>query len=391
MPQNFLKNKDIAIIAYAETKLVRKSDMAGPDYAGQLLDAMLQQTGIDHAEIDGLACNLGSSMRFWPNYLAENLGIQSRWTQCTDIGGASAVANVNRAALAIHGGQCSMALCVATPPYDAASHSQRASWLEFEHTVGYQGPAAGFALLQRAYDLKYGLKLEALGRLAVAQRNGAVANDNAVETLRKPISVEDYLNSRIIADPIRLLDCVMPCRGAYGVLVTSTNKAKELGIKKMVHPVAYSEMVNFNPKQSLPEVTETGFSVVGPEVLAKAGMSAEDIDMFHPYDDFLIAVLMQLEQIGFCERGEGSRFLMETDISPRGKLPINTGGGQISAGQPSYCGSGLNMGEALRQLFGEAGERQIPNARTAMSTGIGIIRHFNNWGTSNAMIFERAA
>jgi acetyl-CoA acetyltransferase len=170
--------------------------------------------------------------------------------------------------------------------------------------------------------------------------------------------------------------------------VTTTDNAKRLGLKKYVHPLSYSEMVNFNPHDPLPDVTETGFGVAGPEALQKAGMQPSDIDMFQPYDDFLIAVLMQLEQIGFCKRGEGSKFLMETDVSYRGSFPINSGGGQISAGQPAVCGSGVMVTEALRQLFQDGGERQVKKARTAMCTGIGIIRHYHNWGTSNVMILE---
>jgi acetyl-CoA acetyltransferase len=110
--------------------------------------------------------------------------------------------------------------------------------------------------------------------------------------------------------------------------------------------------------------------------------------MFHPYDDFLIAELMQLEQFGFCGRGEGSAFLLATDISPAGRLPINTGGGQISAGQPGLAGGGLNLIEAVRQLFGEAGSRQVAQARNALVTGIGVIGYGRNWGNSNAMVLH---
>jgi acetyl-CoA acetyltransferase len=128
--------------------------------------------------------------------------------------------------------------------------------------------------------------------------------------------------------------------------------------------------------------------VVGPEALEMAGMKTSDVRMFQPYDDFLIAVMIQLEQIGFCRRGEGSDFLLNTDISSKGTLPINTGGGQISAGQPGLAGGGVNLVEGVRQLFGEAGERQVPDPRNAMVTGIGYIQYGRNWGTSNVLILE---
>ena len=156
-----------------------------------------------------------------------------------------------------------------------------------------------------------------------------------------------------------------------------------MGVKRPVFPVAYSEITNFNGREMTPDITETGFSVVGPEALKKAGMSAADITMFHPYDDFLIAEMLQLEQIGFCGRGEGSQFLLDTDVSFKGKLPINTGGGQISAGQPGLAGGGLNLTEAVRQLMGEAGERQVSDAGNAMVTGIGVIPYARNWGSSS--------
>ena len=230
--------------------------------------------------------------------------------------------------------------------------------------------------------------LEALGKLAVTQRNGAVVNENATDSLRKPITVEDYMNSRMIAEPVRLLDCVMRVDGGSGFLITTTERAKSLGIKKLVHPVAYSEITNFNPSDNTPDITETGFATVGPEALEKAGMSCADMDMFQPYDDFLIAIMLQMEQIGFCKRGEGSDYILSTDLSPTGALPTNTGGGQISCGQPGLGGGGVNLTETLRQLFGEGGERQVPNARNAMVTGIGFIPYLRNWGCSAAMILE---
>jgi acetyl-CoA acetyltransferase len=254
--------------------------------------------------------------------------------------------------------------------------------------AGFQGPPTGFGILSDAYDQKYGLKPEALGTLAVAQRNGALLNPHTVETFRKPITIDDYMNSRMIARPIRLLDCVMRCDGGSGFLVTTTERAKAMGVTKMVHPIAYSEITNFDAGNSLPDPWESGFSVVGPEVLDKVGMRPADVDMFHPYDDFLIAVMLQMEQIGFCDRGEGGDFLLNTDLSPTGTLPTNTGGGQISMGQPGLGGGGVNLTEALRQLMNEAGERQVPGPKNALVTGIGVIPYFRNWGSSTAMILE---
>ncbi len=387
MKNNFLANKEIAIIGYGETKIVRKTEQTESEMAAEVLLQILAQTGLERNAIDGLATTFGPGERFWSNTLVDNLGLTSRWTQMTDLGGASSIANVQRAAMAILSGQCSMVFCVASsiggPP--AAISDYQAS---LQDPFGYGGPPTAFGLLSNFYDQKYGLNSAALGKLAVAQREGAILNDNACKALRKPITVDDYLNSRMIAAPLRLLDCVMPCAGANGVLVTSTENARALGIKKFVHTTAYSEVTNYLADNPLADPTITGFSLVGPEVLKKAGLTPADINMLHAYDDFLIAVQIQLEEIGFCRHGEGGKYLLETDISPTGLLPINTGGGQISSGQPALAGGGINLVEAVRQLFQEADKRQVPNAKNALVTGIGTIPYIRNWGTSAALILE---
>ncbi len=390
---NSLKNRDIAIIAYAETKISRRSGRSTYDFAAEATARVLEYAGLGTKDIDGLATLLPESEGgniFWSNYLGDHLGLTTTWTQTSDLGGASAIGNVARAASAIQAGYCEMVLAVAaSAPTSQRIDDQRSYRSEFRNPTGIQGPPGAFGLLMHRYMHKYNLKFEALGKLAVAQRNGAVVNENAVEGLRKPITVDDYLNSRLVSTPLRLLDSVMPCDGGNAILITTTERAKKMGVKKIAHPISYAEIVNFNIREQLPDITETGFSVVGPRALDKAGMSTDDIDMFHPYDDFLIAEMLQLEQIGFCGRGEGSDFLLSTDLSPTGKLPINTGGGQISAGQPGLAGGQLNLVEAIRQLFGEADGRQVPDPKTAMVTGIGVIPYVRNWGNSNVLILER--
>lgn len=392
---NSLKSRDIAIIAYAETKIERRSGRSTYDIAAEATAGVLDYAGLGPADIDGLATLLPSSEagnNFWSNYLGDHLGLTTSWTQTTDLGGASMVANVARAASAIQSGYCEMVLSVAAAaPTTRRVDDQRSYRTEFRNPTGIQGPPGAFGLLMHRYMHRYELKFEALGKLAVAQRNGALVNENAVEGLRKKLTVEEYLNARMVSSPLRLLDSVMPCDGGNAILITTTERARKMGVKKMAHPVSYAEIVNFNIRDQLPDITETGFSVVGPQALEKAGMTTGDIDMFHPYDDFLIAELLQLEQIGFCGRGEGSDYLLATDISPTGALPINTGGGQISCGQPGLAGGQLNLVEAIRQLFGEATGRQVPDPKTAMVTGIGVIPYVRNWGNSAVLILERGS
>ena len=260
---------------------------------------------------------------------------------------------------------------------------------EFQYPVGLRGPTGVFGLLSQRYRHQYGLKDEALAKLAVTQRNHALLNPNAVAKLKAPLTEADYLNSKMVSAPLRVLDSVMVCDGANGVLVTSTENAKRLGLKKMIYPVGYGEMTNYKVDELLADITESGFNFAGPRAFAQAEMKPSDIRMFQPYDDFLIAILLQLEQLGFCKRGEGSDFILKTDFSYKGQLPLNTGGGQISAGQPGLAGGGVNLVEAVRQMFGEAGERQVSDPKNALVTGIGSIPYGRNWSVSNVLILEQ--
>ncbi|HEX4328606.1 MAG TPA: thiolase family protein [Burkholderiales bacterium] len=392
---NWLRQRDIAIIGYAETKLTRRSGRSVLELAGEVLRSLTERTGIEAERIDGLATTQAWSEAgnpFYTSSLAEGLGLSLTWSQVTDIGGASPVGNVARAAAAIRAGMCEMVLCLNA---DAVSTQDfgRQTWYrtEFLEPAGFSGPLVEFAMLTNAYAHRYGSPDAALAKLAVTQRQGALNNELACEVLRRPLSEQDYLDSKFVSRPLRLLDCVMRCDGANGVLVTSTRLARELGAKKMVHPIAYRERVNFDARQTVEDITLSGFSEVGPKVLADAGMRARDVRMFHPYDDFLIVMPMKLEHIGFCGPGEGAHFILEHDIGPTGDLPINTGGGQISAGQPGLAGGGVNLVEAVRQLFGEAGSRQVPDARNALVTGMGGVQYVRNWANSCAMILEPGA
>ena len=331
-----------------------------------------------------------SANQYATSYLCDALGLTPRFMQVSDHGGGSGLAGISRAAMGIQAGQCEIALVLgADAPTTQWNGKNLGFRPEFWDPTGIQGPPGAFGLLMHRYMAQNTLKPEALGTLAVAQRAGAVLNPNALESLRKPITVDDYLNSRIVSTPLRLLDSVMFADGANAVLMMSTQRARAMGFTNMAHPVAYSEIIGFNARQAQPDITETGFSVVGPEVLAMAGLTPRDIRMFHPYDDFLIAVMLQLEQIGFCGRGEGSDFLLETDVSWSGKLPINTGGGQISAGQVGLASGLTNLVEAVRQMFGQAGARQVANPHNALVTGIGIIPYGGNWSVSTALVLEQ--
>ena len=392
MKGNFLADRDVCIIAYGETKIDRRTGKTAYELAAEVAEELYRKTKLGPADIDGVSFTVPLSEAgnpFWSNYATDYLGISARWLQTSDIGGASATGNVARAAMAIQNGWCETVMILGA---DAPSTNWRASYgcyrNEFWEPVGIQGPPGAFGLLMNRYLAQHDLDFTGLGALAVAQRNGAVVNKNAYKGFRKKITVDDYLNSRMVSTPLRLLDSVMFCDGGNGLVMMKTVRARRLGFTSRVYPVGYSEITNFNGADQTPDITKTGHSVVGPEALKMAGLKPKDVDMVHPYDDFLIAVMLKLEQIGFCKQGQGSQFLRDTDIGPKGSLPINTGGGQIGCGQPGLAGGGINLVEAVRQLMGEAERRQVPSPRNALVTGIGVIPYGRNWGSSSAMVLE---
>jgi len=392
MTKNYIAPGEVAVVAYGETKIERGSGKTAYELSAEVAAELFRKTGLTPKDIDGLM--IGKALSEAPNpffsaFMADHLGITPRWCQVTDIGGASAIGNLARAAVVLQAGICEAVMVLAADAPSTVNRSDYGGYRnEFLTPVGLQGPPGGFGLLMHRYMAQYTLDFRGLGALAVAQRKGAVKNPLAYERFRQEITVEDYLNSRLVSTPLRLLDSVMFCDGGNGVILMTAERARRLGFKNLVYPQSYAEIVNFQGAEQTPDITETGFSVVGPEALMMADMKAADIQQFHPYDDFLIAVMFQLEQIGFCKRGEGSQFLRDTDLSPGGRLPINTGGGQIGAGQPGLAGGGLNLVEAVRQLMGEAGDRQVANPKNAMVTGIGVIPYGRNWTTSAVLILS---
>ena len=393
MTQNHLINRDIAIVAYGETPIERRSGKTTFEFAAAAMEQILSRTGLRPADIGGFATNIAhseSANQYATAYLCDSLGLTPRFMQVSDHGGGAALASVSRGAMALQAGLCDCVLVLGADAPTTQWHGKNLGFRpEFWDPTGIQGPPGAFGFLMHRYMHQYQLKFEALGKLAVTQRDGALANPNALPSLRKAITLDDYLNSRIVSSPLRLLDSVMFADGGAGVLMMRTERARALGLTRFVHPTAYAEITNFNGRATLPDITQTGFSVVGPEVLDKAGLKPAGVRMFHPYDDFLIAVMLQLEQSGFCKGGEGSDFLLATDISRTGALPINTGGGQISCGQIGLASGFTNLVEAVRQMFGEAEGRQVTDPRNALVTGIGIIPYGGNWSVSAAMILEQ--
>jgi acetyl-CoA acetyltransferase len=319
--------------------------------------------------------------------VAEQLGLEVDWVLNGDYGGAGGVMSVRRAADAIEAGHVDLIVLVGANSFDRSTPQQRL--LEYQRAnyvdvYGYGGPNTLMALIQRLHMAQYGTTLEQIGKIAMAQRENALNNPQAL--FREPMSYQDYFNSRMISDPIRLFDCVMPCSGAECVILASEEKAKKI-TDKMVYLVTDAEKSHFQVANMLPDKTTFGMKVVGERIFSE--VKREDIDLFEIYDDYPIAVMIQIEDFGYCKKGEGGKFVEAHDLTYKGDFPVNTGGGELSVGQAGLAGGFLHIVEALRQLRGEADGHQVKKAERALVSGIGWLNYGRNLGTTAALVMER--
>lgn len=384
-----MKRKDIAIAAYYETSFSRKPDRDVYDYATEAATGALKKAGLGKRDIDGLVVTMalsGASEPMWSARINEALGLETRWLQTMDTGGTSVITGIARAASAIREGRAEAVLLVAADaPMTASNERYMGYRTNFEFPFGPMGPPGLFGFLQKRYEHQYPITVEQLAKVAITQRRHAQLNPNAL--LRDEMTVETYRNSRMISDPIRLLDCVMRCNGGEALVITKADRARKLA-SIPVYVTGLGEVHNYRASEPLADVTDVGMGAAGRQALKEAGLSISDIQTFQPYDDFIIAVVLQLESLGFCGPGEGGKFVERTDLSFAGTLPLNTGGGQISAGQPGLAGGAVNVVEAVRQLQREAGERQVKRCENALVTGIGTVAYLRSWHSSAVMVLE---
>lgn len=384
---------DTVICGYAETPILHRSGRSAYDLAADVLDEIVRRYAMKPSCIDGLAVTAALSEGgnpFHCAYMADVLGLQLDWLSTGNVGGCSMLCAVSAAAAALRDGRCKVALVIgADAPSTRYEAHYRAYREEFVGPTGVVRPPNAFGLIHNAYLQRYGDPAEALAKLVVTQRAQALLNDLACAKLRKPLTIEDYRSSRLVSDPLRLLDSVMFCDGANAVLMMQAEMARAMGLDRQVRLAGYAERSNHRAQEAAPDLLDSGFSVAGPRAMAQAGATPADIDLLQLYDDFTIALLMQLEHMGFCERGQGAAFVRDHDFTSAGDLPMNTGGGQLSAGQPGLASGGLSLVEAVRQMFAEAGERQVRSARKALVTGIGGIAYGRGWTMSSALVLER--
>jgi acetyl-CoA acetyltransferase len=381
-----MRRKKVCFVSYGSTEYSRKSEEAVLTHYANAMRQAFERAGLNKKEVRGFSITTQASPDFSP-HVAEQLGLEVDWVLNGDYGGAGGVMSVRRAADAIECGHLDLAVLVGGNSFDRSLPNQRP--LEYQRgnyvdVYGYGGPNSLMALIQRLHMENYGTTLEQIGKIAVAQRENALNNPQAL--FREPMSMQDYLNSRMISDPIRLFDCVMPCSGAECVILASEEKAKKL-TDKLVFLVTDAEISHYQVANMKPDKTTFGMKVVGDRIFSE--VRHQDIDLLEIYDDYPIAVMIQIEDLGFCKKGEGGKFVDAHDLTYRGDFPVNTGGGELSVGQAGLAGGFLHLVEALRQLRGEAVGHQVEKAERALVTGIGWLNYGRNLGTTAALVMER--
>jgi len=359
----------VAVVGAAESDLGLVAPHTSPiDLMAQGTIAALEDAGLGLSDVDGLL-SASTQSRFAPMVLAEYLGIKPRFFDGTAIGGSSFMTHVAHAHAAIELGLCEVAVIAYGSTQRSVSRAA-ASPREYNY---YEAPfrpilpISAYAMAAARHMHQYGTTREQLAEVAVAARQWALMNPQAWE--KEPLTVEQVLNARMVSYPFTVRDCCLVVDGGGAIVLTSAARAKTLK-KKPVYVLGVGEALGHSTISNMPDLTVTAAAESGPQAFAMAGVKPADVDMLSLYDAFTITPVLFLEDLGFCPKGEGGRFVSDGAIAPGGKLPVNTSGGGLSYCHPGMYGL-LVMIEAIRQVRGECGERQVANCEIALAHGNG--------------------
>ncbi len=362
-----------------------------PQYLSSAVSRALDDAGLTLRDLNGqgFAAVISTThpQPFWPEEAAELLGVSPGLLMAGGQGGAAAVSLLGQACMAITAGVVDLVLVVAAsaPLSEHGQDIQALESREFEAPFGVMGANSKIALVMRRHMHVYGTTPDLLGRIAVAARHQASLNPAAY--LRDPITIDDYKSSRLIADPLRLLDCVLPANGGKAYIVASAERMRSLN-KPPVYVLGAGERNNpsSGPRAGSDELI-TGIHDAGRIALEMAEVQRAQLDFLQLYDDYIIAVLLQLEDLGYCDKGDQD-FLARMDFTSRGDLPMQTGGGMINCGQPNTTGGMLHIIEAVHQLRGECGLRQVRDAKSGLVTGLGSLPYGKNLGCNAVAVLS---
>jgi acetyl-CoA acetyltransferase len=365
-----------AVAVPVKTPYSRVKEHSVAWYIGHVLKKLLDTSGLQKSEIDGLALSSYSNTPDSAAVMAEYFGLELSWLVDLPMGGASGVIALMRAARAVQGGDAEVIACIGADTLmgddfkkliDNFSSFSR----DYVKPYGAAGPTQVFALMTQYYMNRYKVERADFGQICLAQRRSASRNPEAL--LRKPISMEDYLAAKPIADPLCLLDCVMPCCGGEGFLVMSEEKAQSASLPYVSIAGA---METHNAYASDPVQYRGGWSKASGDMYAMAGMKPADMGFLQAYDDYPLMVMLQMEGLGFCGEGEAADFIQHTSLDVDGAgLPLNTCGGMLSAGQAGAAGGFLSVVEGIRQLIGTPPGLQVPDLKAGIVSGYGYVNY----------------
>jgi acetyl-CoA acetyltransferase len=348
--------------------------------------AAIADAGLAPTDIDAVFSTLPEDP-FSAMSVPEYLGIRPKMVETTRTGGSAFQIYAMWAALALEAGLCNAVLiCYGSNQRSGAGGLVRSGGMPFPYEAPYKprNPTTSYALAAKRHMHQYGTTREHLAEVAVAARKWAQLNPDA--NMRDPLSIEDVLKARMVSDPLTVRDCCLVTDGAAAVVMTRADRARDLPTKP-VYLLGAADATWHRNISNLPDITVTAASEAAPRAYAQAGVTPADIDVVELYDAFTINTILFLEDFGFCAKGEGGPFVADGAIAPGGRLPVNTNGGGLSCVHPGMYGL-FTMVEAVTQLRGAAGERQVKDARVALSHGNGGVlssQAVTIWGTGETL------
>jgi len=348
--------------------------------------AAIADAGLAPTDIDAVFSTLPEDP-FSAMSVPEYLGIRPKMVETTRTGGSAFQIYAMWAALALEAGLCNAVLiCYGSNQRSGAGGLVRSGGMPFPYEAPYKprNPTTSYALAAKRHMHQYGTTREHLAEVAVAARKWAQLNPDA--NMRDPLSIEDVLKARMVSDPLAVRDCCLVTDGAAAVVMTRADRARDLPTKP-VYLLGAADATWHRNISNLPDITVTAASEAAPRAYAQAGVTPADIDVVELYDAFTINTILFLEDFGFCAKGEGGPFVADGAIAPGGRLPVNTNGGGLSCVHPGMYGL-FTMVEAVTQLRGAAGERQVKDARVALSHGNGGVlssQAVTIWGTGETL------
>ncbi|TPW96796.1 thiolase family protein [Mycolicibacterium fortuitum] len=385
---------DAAIVGYVELPPERLSKASPAPFTLEqwalLASSALEDAGLSAEQVDGIVTShLGESEIFVPSTVAEYLGVRANFAELLDLGGASAAGMVWRAAAAIELGLCDVVLCALPARYITPSSELKPKTLtdavffgsssnqfgspqaEFDIPYGNLGQNGPYGQVAQRYAYEYGYDERAMAKIVVDQRVNANHTDGAIWK-DTPLTIEDVLASPVIADPLHMLEIVMPCVGGAAVVVASA----EVAARARNRPVwikGFGEHVPYKTPTYAENLLDTPIRKAADTAFGMTDLTRDQMDMVSIYDCYTITVLLSLEDAGFCEKGKGMSFVSFHDLTFRGDFPLNTAGGQLGFGQAGLAGGMHHVCDATRQLMGRAGAAQIADCNRAFVSGNGGI------------------